>query len=152
MSIFEQLEEEHYQLRDLMRRVAKTSNDNPKKRMELFEQLKEDYLAHSKGEDETFYSELEDHEQIYELIEDSREDHAIAEDLIRKLSRLDYTDQQWMVLFKSLRESIDDHIEREEDEVFPQARDIMDDESADSMGDQFTESEKRFRSEYREAS
>jgi hemerythrin superfamily protein len=134
--IFDVLVQDHRKLDSLMKRVEKTEDGN--QCMELFAELRTALLAHSQAEDEVFYARLEDDAETEELIGAARDQHQQVEDLIEELGEIE-DDAAWMKRFADLEQAVDRHVQEEERQLFPRARRVFDQDTADELGREFTE-------------
>ena len=129
--IFRKLMEEHGEVKVIMLRLA--SSDNPDLRKELFPIFRAEILAHAHGEEEELYPVLLSFSQTQAFVEHSIDEHHEVEDLIDKLWTVDVKSAQWKPLFEEIKLSIEDHVEDEENEMFPRARTLIDDEEANRI-------------------
>jgi len=135
--IYALLAQEHGEADTLMTKIAHTSNDEHGRRRELFRQLKADLLTHASLEDEIFYVELAKHSATSGDVGHAREEHAEMEQLLRELSDLPIDHQSWKNKFDRLHRVVEHHVSEEEGEVFPKARDVLSDDDAQRMEDEY---------------
>lgn len=138
--IFKQLKEEHGQVSALMMQVKAGDEDT---RAELFPTLRHELLAHSKAEEKEFYALLEQQSKTRDQIARSREEHQEVEQLLDQLSAMDVEDPEWVELFDELVTAVQEHVDREEDEIFAAAQEIIDDERAREIEERFLAQRKR---------
>ena len=131
MDIFEHLKNDHRKVSALMTQIEQTDDEG--ERQTLFQDLKVAVIRHAKAEEATFYSFLDRYEEMEDLIAEAREDHQMVESLIHDIESLPATSVEWMTHFQELKESIDDHVDQEETEIFEEARMIIDGREADEL-------------------
>jgi hemerythrin superfamily protein len=133
--IFRRLHEEHGTVSALMKRV-RASSDADKKR-ELFDTIRTELLAHARAEEKEFYSLLLSHPSTRELIEHSIDEHEQVEQLIDELMVRDTATIEWDETFDELVESVEDHVEDEENELFPRAKQVFSPDDLDAIEERF---------------
>ena len=73
-------------------------------------------------------------EPAREAVRDALEDHHVADGLLAELDQLDPEDARYADKMRTLRESVERHIEAEEDALFAQARIHLTDERLERLG------------------
>lgn len=139
--IFQKLAEEHGEVDALMKRCA-ASND-PAVREELFMEIKKQLLAHAKGEEREFYSVLRKHTETRELVEHSLEEHQEVEQTIEQLSQMDFGSEEWAEMFEELMDDVKEHVEEEEQDLFPKAEHVLDGDRAKEVEERYLSEKKR---------
>ena len=86
--------------------------------------------VHTQIEEEIFYPTLRElpDEKAQEMVKEAYEEHRLAKDVISELKRREPGDEMYDPQFKVLRESIEHHVEEEENEMFPHIRPLMRDQ------------------------
>jgi hemerythrin superfamily protein len=141
MDIFTHLVNDHEKVASLMSGIESTTN--PANRQALCTDLKEAVLTHSKAEEETFYARLEGVNAAQDLIAEARAEHQMVERLLHEIDGLDADSEDWMDRFMELKESIEDHVDQEETEIFDVARDVFDAGEAVRLDQQMQRAENR---------
>jgi len=139
--IFQLLEKDHREAKSLMRKIAEGNGDA--RRRQVYEKFKAEIVAHSKCEEREFYTVLQRNDDVSDKIEHSYEEHAEVEEGLQELSDMDEQDDEWMSKFSELRQDLEHHIEEEEGELFPKAREILG-EQAEEIGRRFEEAKEQF--------
>ena len=122
--VFRSIAGEHAEVAALIAQVAGTIE--VRARQELFPQIRTRLLTHARAEEETFYPVLRRNPELEPLIAQCLEDHA---EVVRYLDRLDVKDKStkhWGDLFAEMAQAVDRHVRREEHELFPRARELLD--------------------------
>lgn len=143
MSIYDELKADHDKAKSVLQQLSEMPRPS-KAKAKMFEELKLDLTVHFRAEEKCFYGRLKEDKGAKATILEGDEEHHLADLLLRELSRLEPGDERWKAKLKVLRESVEHHIEEEEGEIWAQAREILSDEEADEIGEEFlAEKEKR---------
>jgi hypothetical protein len=136
--IYARIKEDHDSHRRILDILDKTHGDSDGRR-ELFAKLKAEVEAHTAAEEETFYAALIVEPDGRDKARHSISEHKDAADLIDELEDMDLASTGWLTKFRSLKESLEHHMDEEEDEVFAKARGLIPDSEADRLGKVFAE-------------
>jgi hemerythrin superfamily protein len=142
MDIFSQLSSDHDQVKALFEKIAAAPAGE---RTHLFNQVKVALIAHSKAEDQTFYSELETDDELEDRIIEAREDHEAIDQLLDELSGIPAEEPTWLRTFNELVRTVERHVRFEEDDIFPVARQMLDADDADELGRSMKRLEEQFK-------
>ena len=123
--IFERLIEDHERHRDLIARICKTENDSPE-RAKLFEEYRVDANAHAAAEEETLYATIMTMTDTRQDAQHSVKEHADLGMLFVELDEMEVNSSAWLAKFKTLAHDYIHHIDEEEEEKFPKAREAID--------------------------
>jgi CRISPR/Cas system-associated endonuclease Cas1 len=129
--IMKRLAEEHGEVSVLLKRC--TVVDDPEQRRELFTQIQEQLMSHAKAEEKILYAVLRQHAETNELTEHAIEEHQEMEDMVDRLSTMGYEGDDWAELFDELEQSVRDHVEEEERDLFAKAKHVLDDQQLKEM-------------------
>jgi DNA-binding Lrp family transcriptional regulator len=137
----EQLKDEHKEAEEVMDDLEKTlePEEDSREREELFFALRRNLIPHLKGEEMVFYSRLlesESGEVRMDALE-AFEEHRMAETLLRELDNIPKEDEVWAAKCKVLMDTVRRHIEFEEEQVFDDSEDELDEEDFDRLLDQY---------------
>lgn len=116
VGIFELLKEEHDQIRDLLRIVMA----EPQKGSD-FEQLRVRVEVHMEGEEEHVFPDIRAAGLREEMLE-ALEEHHVAKILLGELEDMSDREEAWTPKLKVLAEHVEQHLLREEREMFLPAR------------------------------
>jgi len=96
---------------------------SPAQRGGLWQKLRPELEAHEKMEDMHLYGPAARETQADRTLADWEQTHhrevQEAETLIREISRLDPSDDKWLATVKKLRGALEQHIRKEEQEIWP---------------------------------
>jgi hemerythrin superfamily protein len=144
MDAFELLKEDHRKVADLFEKIDETTEKAEKTREELFARVKRELDAHAHVEETLLYPELRKAEETRELTLEAVEEHKVVKELLAELDRLKKGTEQWKAKFTVLKENVEHHVEEEEDELFPDAKKVLDAERRDVLGKTMAEEKARF--------
>jgi transposase len=123
MEILKVLVSDHREVQKIFKELESTTERGVKKREALFNKVKLLLDSHSKAEEAVLYDRLkEESSEARERALEGYEEHHVAKILLKELTALDKSDERWGAKLKVLKESVDHHIEEEEESLFAQAR------------------------------
>lgn len=122
------LKEDHKKAKRLLTKLAATTERGLATRMRLLEQVQEELDAHMAIEEEIFYPAFrkaaeERDDRIMYL--EAHDEHTVAINELSSLRLLDPGSELFAAKAKVLKELVEHHIEEEEGEMFPKARELM---------------------------
>lgn len=136
-TIFDELKSEHDEMRMMMKQLSEQYDRS------TFEEFSNEIERHMEAEEKVLYEPLRDAEGLHELIMEGYEEHVVAEDILRKLQDQKGGTELWTTRMKVLMESVEHHVEHEEQEMFPKARTIVSEQDAIRMTEEFESAKKR---------
>ncbi|MFO0754539.1 MAG: hemerythrin domain-containing protein [Thermodesulfovibrionales bacterium] len=143
MDILEFLRQDHEAVLSLFDKLnqmkGKTSKDGDKDR--VFEKLKEALELHTAGEEEFFYPPFREDEDLRPMALKAIEEHHVAKLLLTELSGMQ-KDEYWDAKLSVLKESVEQHIEEEEEDIFANAQEMFGTEQRNEMGKKVAEMKK----------
>ena len=120
----------------MLRQGEKTTARAVKARTELLNALTTELTLHELVEEKILYPALKAHPEARDIVLEGYQEHHIADVLTQELHTLPPSDERWGAKFKVLKESLEHHIEEEEDEMFRKARGIFSREDLEALGAQ----------------
>ena len=129
--IFRTLKREHGEVSVLMMRIA-TEREGAD-RAQLFPLIVRELLAHAQAEDAEFYTILADHESTRGMVMQLEADHERIEMLLDELATIPTNASGWLLRFRELQRAVQEHVDQEENQVFPRARHILSPEMAEEI-------------------
>ena len=126
---------DHDKVRKLFKDFERAKDGHEKRRIaqEVFLELE----LHTKVEEEYFYPSLKRRattEELRDLLDESVEEHHVADALIQELKVMSTTDSHYDAKFTVLQENIEHHADEEEREMLPDARRILGQEFGEELG------------------
>lgn len=101
---------------------------------ETFNHLNELMMMHTVIEEEVFHREMKEFDESRDLARDFRKSHKEFERLLSHLSTLAPNVEEFQATLSNLRESIERHIDEEENELFPMAEELCEQNRLLEMG------------------
>jgi hemerythrin-like domain-containing protein len=123
---------DHQKVKELFARYAAAGEQTAKKK--LAEQVFVELDTHAQLEETVFYPAFEQlaDAEGKQLVAESLREHQAVKDLITALRALDdEEDEAFAAKFQELMDSVDDHVEEEETELFPQAEEVLEEQLED---------------------
>jgi hemerythrin superfamily protein len=132
MDIYQALKNDHDELKDVLNDLCSLRDDDDY-RFTLIDQVRDLLVPHSRAEESVFYNTLRSINADGTLKGHSFSEHLVAENLLRTLQGLDKMDGAWKGIAEKLKDTVVDHIEHEETDVFAEARSVLSPQEADSI-------------------
>lgn len=127
MNAFELLLRDHRKVSELFEQIENSSD--PAVQETMFSQLKQELIVHTEIEEKYFYPFLIKFLETEELTVDSIEDHQEIKDLLSELDEISPNDDDWENTIRDLIDAIEHHVKLEENELFPKAQNLLNDET-----------------------
>ena len=122
------LKQDHDEVKKILGKLEDTTERAVKTRTELFETFRTEMQAHEAIEEEIFYPALKQHAETKDITLEGYEEHHVVDLVMDELDGVPVDDETWAAKFSVLKENIEHHIEEEEGEMFPKAREVIGDE------------------------
>jgi hemerythrin superfamily protein len=129
------LKKDHDAVRDLFRAFAQAGGDTDARRA-LYRTIRQELQRHSRVEEQVFYPAVMRvrAESAREAVRGALEDHHIVDGLLAEIDELEPEDARYGEKVRALQESVERHIEDEEEAMFAQARIHLTDERLERLG------------------
>jgi iron-sulfur cluster repair protein YtfE (RIC family) len=124
------LESDHRRFEDLLKQGEATTERAINARTTLLNTLTAALNVHELIEEKVLYPALKPHSEARDVVLEGFEEHHVADVIVKELHELATDNERWGAKFKVLQESIEHHIEEEENVMFPAARRVL---SADEL-------------------
>jgi hemerythrin-like domain-containing protein len=134
MNAIDLLTKDHREVQRLLERGDDTTERAVKTRPELLQRIADELRVHEAIEEEIFYPALEEHAKTKEIALEGYEEHHVVDGIVDELAQLAPDDETWGAKFTVMKENLEHHIEEEEGEMFPKARQVMDDDELEELG------------------
>jgi hemerythrin-like domain-containing protein len=128
------LKADHDKVKGLLNDLESTTERGVKTRTELFATIKGELTIHEIIEEEIFYPELKAHPKAKDIVLEGYEEHHVVDLLMGELEALDVADETWGAKALVMKENIEHHIEEEEGEMFPKARQVFEKSELEDLG------------------
>jgi hemerythrin superfamily protein len=140
MNAIDLLKKDHQEIKSYFREFEKAGDDAYDAKGRAAQKAFMELINHAKCEEDIFYPAVKSaaEKDGKELVLEAVEEHHQADSLIRQLQTLSPKDESYDAKFKVLIESVEHHIEEEENELFPEAEELLGDE-LDQLGKRITQ-------------
>jgi iron-sulfur cluster repair protein YtfE (RIC family) len=121
------LAEDHDIVRELFEDLEALTPRDAADRAALIGELKQELEVHARLEEEIFYPAVRrlSDDNAADLVEDALEQHDEVKLLVEELAQLDANDPELSERIAELQETVQAHVEEEENEIFPMAREKL---------------------------
>jgi hemerythrin-like domain-containing protein len=134
MDAFTLLMNDHKEASNLFQQLEATSTQDTTQRMQLFAQLKQALDIHAQLEETMLYPTLKEAAETREITLEAYDEHQEMKDLLAEMSGLDPAEDDWTDTLAELKDAVEHHVEEEENEMFPQAREVLGQQQLDDLG------------------
>jgi hypothetical protein len=127
MDAIAMLKEDHKKVKSLFREYEAAGDRAYQTKRRIAEQVFQELEVHSALEEEIFYPAVREKSdrEGKELVAEGIEEHHVVEVLIGELKGLNPEEEEYDAKFKVLTENVEHHIEEEEGEMLPDARERL---------------------------
>ena len=145
MNAIELLKEDHQEAMDLMEQLEEITGDFDEESEEgiisnepvqLFSQLKTALTLHTQLEEAIFYPTMKQFDETRDMISGALEEHQEVDQILNEMSTMSPGDEDFQDKLEELRDSVEHHIDEEENELFPKAEELCGEERLNQMGQQ----------------
>lgn len=136
MDAFELLSKDHREVDQLFEKIEKTDNRGTNHREELFQKLQQELELHTQVEEKLLYPEMQQHAATKALAGEALQEHGEVKQMLQEIGRLSADDDQWSEMVNELKMAVQHHVREEEGQMFPAARQELDQSRIDELGRQ----------------
>ena len=126
---FEMLKKDHDEIQKILEQMLATDERQTWKRSMLLMKVAHKLDKHSYEEETVIYPALREDNDMVEADQLDTE-HGHVKTLIFELKQMDTDASNWLETVRKLRDSLDEHIRMEENEVFPRLMEDLDEEKS----------------------
>ena len=87
----------------------------------LFSKLDTEIMKHADIEETYFYPKLQNFEDLAEPVRSALADHGDMREILQRMECEEAGSETWQTEYRILRDTVDDHVTMEEQEIFPRA-------------------------------
>ena len=132
MNALDLLSEDHKKVKELF---EEAENAEGKEQQKLFDQIKQELETHTRIEETIFYPAVQQYEELKDMVLESLEEHKQVKTLLKEMDGLAADSDKFEPKLKVLMENVEHHAEEEEEgKMFPQLRDLMDEQELEDLG------------------
>ncbi len=128
------LKADHEKVAGIFEQLEPTTERAVKTREELFTKLKQELDVHTHIEETIFYPVLKQEAETRDITLEGLEEHHVIKILLKELAGMGVDSEQWTAKLKVLKESVEHHVEEEEDDMFKGAREVLSKEQLEVLG------------------
>jgi hemerythrin-like domain-containing protein len=132
MDAFELLINDHAKVSSLFDQIEPATDAATRQR--LFAQLKQELDIHAHIEETILYPALKQKAETRDITEEGYEEHQEVKDLLAELEATPVDSEEWSDMIMELRENVEHHVEEEEGEMFPKARQVLNEQQLNEIG------------------
>ena len=129
------LKADHDEVKALLEKLGKTTERAEVTRTEGLADLKQKLDVHETIEEEILYPALKEFAKTKDIALEAYEEHHVVDVIMAELEATAVGDETWAAKLTVVKENLEHHIEEEEDEMFKQARQVMDAHELEGLGD-----------------
>ena len=139
------LRKDHDKVRDLFKKFENPDDRGGKSKKQIVDEISEELGAHAAVEEKIFYPACRKigEEKPKKIVAESVEEHLIVKRLIKELSGLRASDEQFEAKVTVLKESVEHHAGEEERDLFPEADSALGQEQLIELGRRMEEMKQR---------
>jgi hemerythrin-like domain-containing protein len=136
----EMLQHDHAQMKDLFRQYEAAGDRAYQKKQRIAEEVFTELEVHTTLEAELFYPAMKrkTDQDGKDLVAEAIVEHHVVTTLMEELKDLDPKNERYNAKFKVLMDNVEHHIEEEEGEIFPEAKEVLGDK-LERLGTQMQE-------------
>jgi hypothetical protein len=129
-TIYEVLTQQHEEAITLLDQLAASTTDDARLRREKGHKVAIALIVHHAGESATLHERLSEFDELADRLAEHQEEHEEADEALNALLQTDVGDASWIKQLKEIKRHLEEHIADEEENLFPEARDRLDEEEA----------------------
>lgn len=135
MDALELLTDQHDQVDGLFNAYEQLTADEAERRREILDEITEKLVRHAAIEEQAFYPTVREVlPEREDEIEHDLEEHQEVKEILARLERMDADDAEFDRVVRDLITDIRHHVREEENDLFPDVRDALDQETLDDLG------------------
>jgi hemerythrin superfamily protein len=134
MDGIESLEKDHDKIRSLFSELEGTAD--PHELQDSFNKLGNILTIHAEAEEQVLYPEARNCEGTAELIDKGYQEHDKGEQMVLAIKSISSNESEFKAKVRELQEFMLNHLDEEENDLFPRVRQCMNDKKLEQLGTQ----------------
>lgn len=130
MNALDLLEQDHKTVKQLFSQIR----ENSEERKQLFDKINAELTLHSHIEETVFYPAMQKQNGLKEMVEEALDEHQAVKELLKEMEGLDCDGSEFDAALDELIQDVENHVSEEEDEMFPQVRELCDQAALEKLG------------------
>jgi hemerythrin superfamily protein len=139
VGVFKTLSEQHGEAGALLKRVQ----GDPDKRSELWPKIRQTLVSHEKAELAEVYPVLREYPELRPLADRHEAEAGQLSTLIERIQATAMSTGTWTQLFEQLCDLVTQHVNEEQNQIFPRAQDVIGAARAEQIGPMFLATQKQ---------
>jgi len=135
MDALQLLTKDHDHVKKMLEELDDPTERALKTREQTFAKLQSELEVHEAIEEEIFYPALKEHSKTRDIALEGYEEHHVVDMVIAEMGDVPVSDETWTAKFAGMKENLEHHIEEEEQDMFPKARKVFDQQELDQLGE-----------------
>ena len=137
MDAIETLEKDHARIRSLFSNIEGT--EDPQELEDNFEKLGNILTIHAEAEEQVLYPEASNCEGTQELIDKGHQEHDKGDQMVLEIKSISPNESKFKEKVRELQEFMLNHLDEEENDLFPKVRQCMSDQKLEQLGTEIKE-------------
>ena len=137
--ITQKLHQDHQKVEEIFRKLKDTTEGAEKTRTDLCQKLKHELLAHAEFEEAVFYPAVREGDGVGSKVEEAMKEHDQVKRMLSEIEQMDATSAEFMDKITELERAVQHHVDEEENEIFPAAKKVIDEEEGEQMSSRHDE-------------
>ncbi|MEU6511497.1 hemerythrin domain-containing protein [Streptomyces sp. NPDC046942] len=134
-NVIDELMTDHREVEEMFGRIEAMTTTGGQLR-DLLDEVTIELVRHSVAEEQYLYPAVREHIEGGDRLADKEiADHGRVEKILKQLEKMDIADAQMIPLLQQLMEEVTDHVQDEENNLFPLLRSACTPEQLDDLGD-----------------
>lgn len=139
MDIYTALKKDHDEMKNMLKQLQQNSVDE-----ELFDKFRTEMSMHNRAEEDTFYHRLAEKLNSLGLITtSSKEEHGLVDEMVAIYGGLEEKEKN--ILIRAIKKSVENHISKEEEEVFNLAKESFSSTEQEEILNEFQDAKERIK-------
>ncbi len=134
MNILSLIESEHRQIEQLFTKLETAQNNEL---YTCFNKLYKAFNLHTRAEELVFYRAMQEYEGTQKYVRESEEEHTKAKMLLEEIQEFKPTDPEFKSKMNQLKKAIQQHVQKEESQIFNALRKYMNQQQLAKLGQDF---------------
>ncbi|MCD6044978.1 MAG: hemerythrin [Gammaproteobacteria bacterium] len=135
MNIISMLKSDHKEVAAMLKKLLQSRTT--KSRDSIFSKIYEALAVHAEFEEKTFYPAVKKTAKTKDLVLESYVEHDLIKILLSDIQNMSPKDELWKAKVTVLQEIIKHHVKEEEQDLFLEAKRILDKEQLNNMGKKY---------------
>ncbi len=138
------LKADHKKVKGLFAEAEELSDRATTQLKRIGDHICQELTVHAEVEETIFYPAVKDrtqrgHKEERDLVLESYEEHALVKKVIADLEAIDANDESYRAKLKVLREIVEQHVKEEERDLFPGARELLNEDELMALATRMSE-------------